>query len=1132
MKKLILGLLALLIAFQFQSCQNEPTESSYPDRSISVEASQAQSMASKIRGETSVEIAEGLQLDLWASDTLVEDPIAISIDEKGRVFYTSATRQANSEFDIRGHQNWITASISFETVEDRRKFLRETFSADSEESKAHLKDLNEDGVLDWRDLTVEKEQVWFVADNDGDGVAEHARMYIEDYHEEITDVANGVEVHNGEVFVAVGPDMWRTKDTDGDGIANTSESISHGYAVHIGFGGHGMSGAKIGPDGRIWWSIGDIGMNVVDKEGNQWAYPNQGVVVRSELDGSGFEVYSAGVRNTHEFVFDAYGNLISEDNDGDHSGERERLVHLINGSDCGWRTNWQFGKYTDPKNNGYKVWMDEKLAVPRWEGQAAYILPPIQNYINGPTGMVYNPGTALSEEWYDHFFIAEFRGSPTNSPIHAFKLQPKGASFEMSETKEVVKGLLPTGLDFGPDGALYFGDWINGWDTKDQGYIWKIDVPNGAASAIRQQTKTLIQADFKTKELTELGELLKHQDMRIRQKAQFELVTRGKDGYQTLLATAQQTEHQLARVHALWGMGQVSRKDKTKAEDFIPFLTDADDEIKGQAAKMLGDIRYAEAGEKVVPLLKNQSLRVQLLATEALGRMGYKAAFQPIVDMLIANNDKDTWLRHAGMIALGRLDHEEGLVALANHDSKAARIAAVVALRRMKSPKVAEFLNDKEEYIVTEAARAINDDRSIKEAIPALANLLNTTTFTNEPLIRRAINANIEAEGDDGKYIFNFLNYAQNQNAPEAMRVEAIAAAANFGSPSLFDRVDGRYRGEITHDQTTFEKAFYSRVKELFKDKNPAIQAAAIKGAKSNQYLGEDFLAFAKKGQTADVRIAAMQALNTIKSPELSEVLSLALANKEPGVRAAALSIMPDTDLPEAEVVPLFARILNDGTILEQQAAYQALGKFSSEAAINLLSEKLKAIASPAVPPEVHLDLVEAIEAQEDEDLKAQLQAYQNAKSEDDILADYRETLAGGNPDRGRGIFYWNGSAQCTRCHAIFEYGGNIGPVLSGVGERLTKEEILASIIEPSAAYSIGYEMATITLTDDSRIIGTISKETDKTITVKIGKEDIKEIAKSDIKERKSIPSSMPSMKTILTKQEIRDVVAFLATVK
>ena len=163
-----------------------------------------------------------------------------------------------------------------------------------------------------------------------------------------------------------------------------------------------MSGAIEGPDGKIYWGIGDIGANLTDKTGENYFYPNQGVLVRSNPDGSDFEVFAAGLRNTHEFAFDEYGNIIGQDNDGDHKGESERLIHIVEGSDSGWRTNWQFGKYTDPKNNSYNVWMDEVMFKPRWEGQAAYILPPLMNYHNGPTGFTYNPGTGLGKKWQNH----------------------------------------------------------------------------------------------------------------------------------------------------------------------------------------------------------------------------------------------------------------------------------------------------------------------------------------------------------------------------------------------------------------------------------------------------------------------------------------------------------------------------------------------------------------------------------------------------------------------------------------------------------------------------------------------------------------------------------------------------------
>ena len=269
--------------------------------------------------------------------------------------------------------------------------------------------------------------------------------------------------------MGVGPDMWRIYDKDKDGILDTKESISHGYAVHIGFSGHGMSGAVEGPDGKIYWGIGDIGAHITDVEGNEYHYPNQGVLVRANPDGTDFEVFAAGLRNTHEFTFDKYGNIIGSDNDGDHPGESERLVHIVEGHDAGWRANWQYGKYTDPKNNSYKVWMDERLFVPHWEGQAAYILPPIVNFHNGPTGFVYNPGTALGSAWTDKFFVVEFVGNAARSPIWSFSLTPAGASFDLDEDIMLARGILPTGIRFGPDGALYAADWIYGWGTKNFG---------------------------------------------------------------------------------------------------------------------------------------------------------------------------------------------------------------------------------------------------------------------------------------------------------------------------------------------------------------------------------------------------------------------------------------------------------------------------------------------------------------------------------------------------------------------------------------------------------------------------------------------------------------------------------------
>ena len=210
--------------------------------------------------------------------------------------------------------------------------------------------------------------------------------------------------------------------------------------MHPAFGGHGISGVTLGPDGRIYWEVGDMGFDVVDQSGRRWSYPNQGAVLRANPDGSDFEVFATGIRNLQEFAFDEYGNLISVDNDGDHPGETERLVYLTEGSDSGWRSNWQYGKYTDPDNNRYNVWMDEGMFKPRFEGQPAHITPPIAAYHPGPAGMAYDPGTALSDEWRSHFFVASFRGAAANAAIRAFRLRAEGAGFALESDRVAAAG--------------------------------------------------------------------------------------------------------------------------------------------------------------------------------------------------------------------------------------------------------------------------------------------------------------------------------------------------------------------------------------------------------------------------------------------------------------------------------------------------------------------------------------------------------------------------------------------------------------------------------------------------------------------------------------------------------------------
>ena len=1122
--------LSLFIALA-TSCDGEPKKPKETPLVIKEDSLTEVARAKEIRQSITPKIADGLELSLWASDSLILDPIALQIDDAGKVYLTRANRPKHSEFDIRGHQDWMTASIALQSVEERRDFLRTTFAPEKSAENEWLTDLNEDGSHDWKDLTVEKEEVWMLEDSNDNGIADKATRILEDFNEEVTDVAGALLVRENDVFVGVGPDMWRLTDTNDDLILDEKTSLAHGFAVHIGFGGHGMSGAIEGPDGKIYWGIGDIGANLTTVDGENHKYPNQGVIVRSNPDGSDFEVFARGLRNTHEFVFDAYGNIISSDNDGDHAGESERLVHIVEGSDAGWRANWQYGKYTDPANNNYKVWMDEKLFVPRWEGQAAYIIPPIQNFHNGPTGMTFNPGTAMGKNWLNKFFLVEFVGNPDRSHIWSFDLKPKGASFELDTDESILSGVLPTGIQFGPDGALYLADWITGWEPKNYGRIWKLDVTDSTndLEKEREETQRLMTLDYGDQSTDALASLLAHPDMRIRKKAQFQMVKSASRGYDRFINVIQEEKNQFARIHAIWGIGQIAAEDLDAAKPLVELLSDNDPEIIAQVAKVLGDVKYSEAGAAFIPLLKHENDRVKFFAAQALGRIKHEAAVQPLIDMLEANDDIDVYLRHVAVLALSRIGKTGPIVALTDNPNPGLRIAAVLVLRRLQDAQVALFLNDEDEYIVTEAARAINDDWSIEKASPALASKLTVEKFTSEPLLRRAINAALRVGGE--KELENLIAFAKRKNVSGVLRGEALATIGTWAKPSVLDRVDGRYRGKIERDPNTIKQKIEKDIPDFIEDTDTEI---LISISKTLANLGIDshnsqLFSIMKKNKSPQVRSEVLKALGELQFKDIETAMQLGMQDKDQEVRTTAVSLIPQLEVSRENLPGIVNPIFKNGSVREQQQLLTVLGELPLEKSGDVLERLIGEAKSKRLNESVILDLIEAVEATGSETMIAQLDAIKKTGNSIDA---YQETLVGGNARAGWRVFDRNPTAQCTRCHAVGGAGGNVGPQLENIGNILSREQILESLIEPSARLAPGYGSVSLVLKDGQKVNGILEEETTEELTLRTSDAEPLEIAVSRIEKRENMPSAMPAMGKLITKRELRDLIEYLANLK
>ena len=1125
-----------------------PSSPSGPER-VSLTRDEVARLAAEAEGSVKVELPEGLSLKLWAPARLIHDPVAIDLDPRGTAYVTGTARN-NMPLDIRGHQDWMPIVHTLRTVDDLRAFYAKVMAPENSAKNGWIQDLNNDGSRDIRDLAEMKERIYRLQDTDGDGLADTSEVIFEGFNEDPAwDVAGGIMLDGNSLVVGVPPGVYRMRDTDGDGRLDERTTIRDGFNTHPAFGGHGVSGVTMGPDGRLYWEVGDIGFHLVDEKGRTFSYPNQGAVLRSEPDGSNFEVFATGIRNLQEFSFDERGNLISVDNDGDHPGETERLVYLPYGSDSGWRSNWQYGKYTDPKNNRYNVWMREGMFKPRHAGQTAHILPPIAPWHAGPSGMAYNPGTALSDDWKHHFFVSSFPGAAGNARVYAFTLKEEGAGFVMDQEKVLLRGILAVGMKIGPDGALYLTDWITGWDSKNNGRLWKLDAPAVAGSPIRKEVQQLLIDDFSGRGTADVAKLLRHADMRVRQKAQFELVRRGDTA--ALLAAAQDPSHQLARLHGLWGIAQLARREPSHASQLTAFLTDPDDEVRAQAARMIGDVRYAAAAERLLPLLMDTAPRARFFAAEALGRIGYKPAVQPLVEMLADNDGYDVWVQHAGSLALASIGDAAALEALSTHESRAVRLAAVIALKRMQHPGVARFLADADEHIVTDAARAINDDGAIEAAVPALAALLGKTAFTNEPLLRRAINANLRLGTNEA--LSRVAAFAADASQPEPLRVEAVATLGVWADPSPMDRVDGFYHdrfdidpGEGSNGRRTARDAAAARaaLARLFAAVDPAAPeqlsaemktamaeaAGRLKVAEAAPVL----LAQLRSDPSEGVRLASLRALHAIGSGDMNGLMQIALADKAPAVRRAALAILPDLKMTPAAKVQHLAGVVKAGSIPERQGALEVLGGLRSAQSRRLLGSLLDELNAGTLAPELHVDLIDAVQADGSPALVRRVEEFQRARKADTLVMALRDALLkGGDARRGQDVVANNPAAECTRCHSIRGRGTDVGPDLTRIARTLTREQLLEALIEPNARIAPGFGTLAVTLRSGERIDGTLKEETGTELVVTTGTPPVeRRIAKAEVAERTDPVSAMPPFGLILQPREIRDVVEFLSTLR
>jgi len=1153
-----------------------------------------------------LEVGEGLAARLVASEPLLQNPVAFAIDVLGRFYVVETDRVHHGVTDMRSHMDWLDEDLAIETVEDRVEMYRR----------------HTDPERFIEDYGTAEDRIVRLVDTDGDGVLDEKTLFAGGFNDPADGIAAGVlptvrADGSVEVWFTCIPSLYRMLDVDGDGVADDVEEHSTGYGLRVALLGHDMHGLVVGPDGRLYFSIGDRGFNVMTPEGRHLVRYGEGAVFRCELDGSNLELYCTGLRNPQELAFDDAGNLFTLDNNSD-AKDQARWTFLMEGSDSGWRQAFQWIQH--PVARG--PWVGERIWEPRNDEQPAYITPPIANITNGPSGLVAYPGTGWTPEYDGSFFVCDFRGNPGYSGIWAVWNEPDGAGFAVERTEKPVWNCLPTDVTFGPDGDLYWTDWISGWNGPGKGRVFGLapEARSEAAIEVAAGTRELLTRDVTALDAGDLYLLLGDVDRRVRLRAQFELARRLLDeaeGAVTLEAMiGAQSEGLLERldrpefwtlarygdagdgvrmqayltnhrIHLSWLQAQVARvgaAEGVAADRLGPIVTrlemllnalfpgvptparrrsaEVDTALAlleagagtGQALVLRSAVerRIAHLGRATTTLpapdaADSHRLREEVMAWGRLAEATADPDPAHVIQLLSTNAcDGDPWIRHACVRALERLGDPAIGVQLLGNGEEEARVAGVVLLRRLGDAQVAGALSDESPRVRAEAARAIYD-ANIGGAMGALAGHLATDLEDeNDWTVRRAIHAN-RAVGDAAAAT-RLVAYAADPDRPTPLRAESLRVLARWCEAETRDGIVRDHRPLAAGARADVDAAALLTA-------DFARRAPAEGGRRLARPLLDLHAAFGSEAAPL-VALARNEALPVPLrqgalsaavarfggAPETTALVEALLDDPDPAdrpLRMVALGTLP----AEEAAGRLFAAATAEGSdASRRREAVRVLGAQDTVEAAAALAE-LAHRFGPAEPALVEWFEAARGDAMKDAEpvaaaLRSVEQRFDDA-AEQDPLAPYRMCLEGGDAEAGLQIFLAKSETSCTRCHAWEGEGGSeAGPKLLGVGDRLTREQILRSIVTPDAEIADGYQQWILALHDGEIWSGRIVEETDDLVALETKDPEtdglaVFEFGTDEIARRRRDVSAMPAdLVTFLSRRELRDLVAFLASLR
>jgi len=917
----------------------------------------------------------------------------------------------------------------------------------------------------------------------------------------------GLLWHDGALYVMNAPHYTLLKDTDGDGVADVCRQLGDTFghpAGAFGLNSHVPSGMRLGLDGLVYVAIGDKGLpKAVGVDGSTITLEGGGVF-RMRPDTSELEVVSHGIRNNMEVALDRYDNILSYDNDDDF-GWRTKLIHHIPTGYFGYP--YDYRTHRNP------------------------FLPPVSEHGGGtPCGGAFYRESAWPAKYRGRAFFCEWG----ERRIECFTLQKKGASFESQienfVTVDTADEFRPIDLCFSPDGNhMYIADWNSTAGGKPQQVGRLFRVSYGGAKPETGPTEP--SSSHSTKQLIEqLGNPSHH----LRMQAQNGLASGGRSASEAVSRLLRSDAPAVARVHALWTQNAlIDRLDEyDPSADWIAVLSDAEPEIRGQAARALGYRRVATSTQALAGALKDPDAAVRMRAANALRRIGDPASTAALLDAL---DETDLFARHTMLHAIRELG-AWSVVAEHFHNSSGQQRAAILESPDGQFDLQAVRLLDQIFRTTTDPAEAVTAIKSLakvhRQAAPyagewwggSVAGTAITKgparaqdiSWEATPIVLSAITDSLKHESTDVQLAG--LKMLRKVNVPAAQE----QALTIIGSSTQTDEVRIsaiKVVGQLQPDQLT------GRLHRIAGDsqESDSLRAAVISTitAIGPQSFGKQLVEIGgDTSRSVPMTCAVIDGLAALGTPQATSVIRSHLIDSRASVRARAVSGLAAA--PEETTAGQILPLLDDPDLSVRQAVLRSLGKLKATQATPRL---ITAAADPSTRTAAMLALAELTDRralaiyldglvhENDPVRNASRRALASLGSVviDDIHELYdrgelsalkrlelAKTFANageqyaflqtslprehdlatfaqfatdnrGNSNRGKQIFADLGGAACIKCHAVAGKGGTIGPDLLGVGEKYPRKELIRSVLEPSNRLLTDFELTNI-ITDSGNI--------------------------------------------------------------